>query len=122
MISSLRKRHRRTWLALAIVIPLFLIFARGTDSERPARAFGEQHFDVSAADGFLSVNIQSPLESALTEVFLSGASSCEAETYLGTIENMGSYRFDISSVVNPCEVILKDALNNKIVARMKLNP
>lgn len=116
MINPLRRKHRKVWQLLALLIPVLFVIVL---AKTPSSPFGstkgsEENPKVELVNGALSIIIHYPLRSAYTEVFVKSGANCDTETFLGQLQAVGSYSFELEDGFKPCEVYFIDQLNQKI--------
>lgn len=145
MNVKLRKRHRYIWMVLGIALPLLCLEAIENiprnviadiprhsctlgigicgidDKSAQASITSSANFDQST----ISVSVNGPLKSAFTLVYLSSAQEINADAVLlGSIEGMGDYDFQISSLnaqgIMPYLVIV-DQLNDNTLYHQQFN-
>ncbi len=128
MDAYLRKRHKYSWLLLAIILPILLILIiKDLDFNQPENISyepnGSSSNDMVAASlikskgtYILELNIKSPLRSATSVVYALDMKG-EKGTKLGQINGAGSYTFPSEKEIQG--IIIQDILKNQEILKLE---
>jgi hypothetical protein len=143
MIIQLRRRHYYTWLFLAIILPLGLLWAYFNIPESKNETFSrnipvafstiissKQTDDLKVnlrenAEGKLQIEviILQPLIGAANQLFLSNTSEKSQQVLLGSLASKGIYRFQMpDNYVKKSKIYLRifDVIKKKEVEKIEI--
>lgn len=139
MTPNLRKRHFRTWMALAVLIPVGFVWAfisippsppstsfakhpaQPTQLEKLVKEADHQHLKINLREDRtgtkrqLEIIVKAPLNHPSTWVYLGTDSevSIEGKKLVGILANQGVYRFPIDAQPDFSNIILYDAIKKE---------
>lgn len=128
MDANLRKRHKYSWLLLAIMLPILLILIiKDLDFNQPENISYEPNgsssnnmvdANLAKSDGayILELNVKSPLKSASSVIYALDMKG-EKGTKLGQINGVGSYTFPSEKEIQG--IIIQDVLKNQEILKLK---
>ena len=143
MIIQLRRRHYYSWLVLAVLLPILVLWAYFNIPENAESNFKRQgilpfekvlkskktddleaKIRVNANRNFqLELTISNPIEGAANQVFVSNSSQKVSKILLGSIESTGVYRFLLpdSLAKSPVFITIFDAFKQKEIIALEMS-
>lgn len=128
MDANLRKRHKYSWLLLAIILPILLILIiKDLNFNQPENISYETNgsssnnmvdANLTKSDGayILELNVKYPLKSASSVIYALDMKR-EKGTKLGQIKGVGSYTFPSEKEIQG--IIIQDVLKNQEILKLE---
>ncbi|UII80661.1 hypothetical protein [Flagellimonas sp. CMM7] len=128
MDADLRKRHKYSWLSVAIVLPILLVFIikdldfnqhENVSQETNASSSSDivdTNLTRSKGAYILELNVKSPLKSASSVVYALNMKG-EKDSKLGLINGVGSYSFPSKKEIKG--IVIQDVLKNQEILKLE---
>lgn len=128
MDADLRKRHKYSWLLLAILLPILLVFIikdldfnqfENISQETNASSSNDMvdaNLSKSKGTYVLELNVKSPLKSASSIVYALNMKG-QKDSKLGLINGVGSYTFPSKKEIKG--IIIQDVLKNQEILKLE---